>query len=284
MQKEICDFLQYLGGERGLSCSTIDAYRSDLLFFAKQVQDPFSEISRESIVEYFVKMGKRGVASSSLGRALIVVKLFFRFLTNENVLLQNPAACLENPKIWQLIPEVLSVEDVELLLKAPEKESSIGVRDFAILQVLYASGIRVSELCSLNIGSIFDDTIRVVGKGNKERIVPIAPSAVGAVDDYLIRFRQAGGGALFVSRRGRRIDRSDVWRRIKFYGKKMGITKSISPHTLRHSFATHLLENGADIRVIQEMLGHANIATTDRYTQISHKHICSAFEKFHPKP
>jgi integrase/recombinase XerD len=196
----------------------------------------------------------------------------------------DPTIYLESPKIWQLIPEVLTQEEVSRLLEAPDKESAEGVRDGAILQVIYASGLRVSELCQLNIGDLSDEQVRVVGKGRKERIVPIAKSAVAAVDEYLVRFRQEGDGPLFLSRRGKRIDRITVWERVKFYAKKVGITKVISPHTLRHSFATHLLENGADLRLIQEMLGHANVGTTDRYTHVSHKHLHDAFAKFHPRP
>jgi integrase/recombinase XerD len=186
--------------------------------------------------------------------------------------------------MWQLIPEVLTVEEVTRFLGAPDRETAVGARDFAIFQVMYASGLRVSELCGLNIGDISDDQVRVRGKGNKERVVPIAASAVAAVDHYLVHSRKEGDGALFLSNRGQRIDRVAVWERVKFYAKKAVISKEISPHTLRHSFATHLLENGADLRVIQELLGHANIATTDRYTHVSRKHLHAAFEKFHPKP
>jgi integrase/recombinase XerD len=190
--------------------------------------------------------------------------------------------------MWQLIPEVLSVAEVDALLKAPDVATAAGARDRAVLQVIYACGLRVSEACGLNLQDVGDQIVRVRGKGGKERVVPIAKSAVEAIDDYLTRFRQEGERAkhppLFVSEKGKRIDRILVWKRVKHYAEIAGIRKEISPHTLRHSFATHLLENGADLRVIQEMLGHSNIQTTDRYTHISQRHLAEAFEAFHPRP
>jgi integrase/recombinase XerD len=216
---------------------------------------------------------------------LIAVKVFFRYLKREGMIPQDPTLHLDTPKLWQLIPEVLSCEEVERLLAAPDQESPVGARDRAILEVLYASGLRVSEVCSLNIQDLDDTTLRVKGKGGKERVVPIAEVAVKAVDDYLTRFRgEQEEEALFLNERGKRMDRQLVWKQIKFYAKKAGIDKRISPHTLRHSFATHLLDNGADLRVIQEMLGHASIATTDRYTHVSQHHLKSAFDAFHPRP
>jgi integrase/recombinase XerD len=170
------------------------------------------------------------------------------------------------------------------LLAQPDPETALGARDKAILEVLYASGLRVSELCGLNIQDVGEEAVRVKGKGSKERIVPIAPSALQSVDHYLGKFREDEEKALFIGPHGKRIDRTVVWARVKFYAKKAAISKEISPHTLRHSFATHLLENGADLRVIQEMLGHSSISTTDRYTHISRKHLHEAFEKFHPRP
>jgi len=280
MEHEICDFLIYLGSEKGLSPRTLEAYGRDLRAFAKAVQNP----TNEAIVGYFQTLKEKGMASSSLCRALVAIKVFFRFLKREQLVSHNPTVFLESPKMWQLIPEVLTIDEVTRFLQAPDRESFIGARDLAIFQVMYASGLRVSEVCGLNIGSIGDDHVRVKGKGNKERVVPIAASAVESVDDYLLRFRKEGDGPLFITQKGHRIDRVTVWERVKFYAQRAGISKSISPHTLRHSFATHLLENGADLRVIQEMLGHAHIATTDRYTHVSHKHLHTAFEKFHPKP
>ena len=284
MEKEISDFLIYLGSEKGLSPRTLEAYGRDLRFFSNVISKSPNEVQGDHIVDYFQHLKSQGSASSSLCRALVAIKVFFRFLKREKIIPHNPTLFLESPKMWQLIPEVLTVNEVSLLLEAPDSESEVGARDRAIFQVMYASGLRVSELCGLNLGDVSDDQVRVKGKGNKERVIPIASSAVAAVDHYLIQFRKEGEGPLFLSSKGKRIDRVAVWERVKFYAKKVGITKSISPHTLRHSFATHLLENGADLRVIQEMLGHAHIGTTDRYTHVSRRHLHDAFEKFHPKP
>ncbi len=283
MEKEIADFLIYLGSEKGLSPHTLEAYGRDLKAFSQFASQKVEDVVGEHIIDYFQSLKSQGLASSSLCRALVAIKVFFRFLKREKIISNNPTIFLESPKMWQLIPEVLTIEEVSRFLEAPDIETSIGSRDRAMFQVMYASGLRVSELCGLDTGDISDDQIRVRGKGNKERVIPIAASAVAAVDDYLVRFRKEGDGALFLSSKGQRIDRVAVWERVKFYAKKAGISKEISPHTLRHSFATHLLENGADLRIIQEMLGHANIATTDRYTHISRKHLHDAFEKFHPK-
>ncbi len=285
MEREIADFLAYLGSEKGLSPHTLAAYGRDLLSFSKHSQGKKAEdVVGEQIIEYFQTLKTKGIASSSLCRALVAIKVFFRFLKREKIISQNPTLFLESPKMWQLIPEVLTIDEVSRFLEIPNSETPIGARDKAIFMVMYASGLRVSELCGLNTGDISDDQIRVRGKGNKERVIPIAASAVAAVDYYLTQFRTEGDGPLFLSSQGRRMDRVALWERVKFYGKKAGISKDISPHTLRHSFATHLLENGADLRVIQEMLGHSNIATTDRYTHVSRKHLHDAFEKFHPKP
>ncbi len=285
MESEILNFLTYLGSEKGLSPKTLEAYGRDLRFFAHFLGEmKVGDVTSEKIIFYFQSLKEKGIASSSLCRALVAVKVFFRFLKRERISNDNPTLFLESPKMWQLIPEVLTVSEVTRLLEAPDRESAEGARDRAILQVIYASGLRVSELCGLSIGDVSDHQIRVRGKGRKERVIPIAASAVQAVDDYLARFRKEGEGALFLSRGGRPMSRITVWERVKFYAKKAGITKKISPHTLRHSFATHLLENGADLRVIQEMLGHSHIATTDRYTHVSRKHLHEAFAKFHPKP
>ncbi len=285
MEREIADFLAYLGSEKGLSPHTLAAYGRDLLSYAKYSQGKKAEeVVSDQIIEYFQTLKNKGIASSSLCRALVAIKVFFRFLKREKIISNNPTVFLESPKMWQLIPEVLTVEEVSRFLAMPDIQTPIGARDKAIFMVMYASGLRASELCGLNLGDVSDDQVRVRGKGNKERVIPIAAAAVAAVDDYLTRFRTEGDGPLFLSSQGKRMDRVALWERVKFYGKKAGITKVISPHTLRHSFATHLLENGADLRIIQEMLGHSNIATTDRYTHVSRKHLHDAFEKFHPKP
>lgn len=286
------DFLSYLASEKGLAKNTLKAYGSDLALFLFYLEThgnlDVSQIRKDVIVDFLAKRQKEGMASSSLARILVAIKMFCRFLKREKVLSANEADFLESPKIWQLIPEVLTMQEVQKLLELPDVSTFLGSRDRAILEILYASGLRVSEVCSLNIYDVGDESIRVKGKGEKERIVPIASFSLKLVDSYLSSFRntltQKQETALFVSTKGHRISRQEIWSLVKGYSKKMGLSREISPHTLRHSFATHLLENGADLRVIQEMLGHSHIATTDRYTHISQKHLSDAFAKFHPRP
>lgn len=288
MKSWIQDFLIYLASEKGLAQNTLIAYETDLLAFMEFLGNKDLTLARKKdVIDFLEVKQKRGLASSSLCRALIAIKVFFRFLKKEALLQVPEIAFLESPKIWQLIPEVLSLEEIDLLLKAPDITSFLGARDRAILEVMYASGLRVSEACNLDFQDVGEESIKVKGKGGKERIVPIAKSSLAVVDEYLVKFRDQSKElttALFVTTKGKRIDRVNVWNRIKFYAKKVGLQKNISPHTLRHSFATHLLENGADLRIIQEMLGHAHIATTDRYTHISQKHLTTSFESFHPRP
>lgn len=279
----IADFLAYLATERGLSAHTCAAYGRDLRHFNQVVQREIKEVTPLEISLFLSHLKEKRYASSSLCRAVMALKVFFRFLKREGLVEKDVTVYLESPKIWQLIPEVLSQDEVMRLLNAPQKDSKEGLRDRAILHLLYASGVRVSELCMLNIQDVDDQFVRVKGKGGKERLVPIAKSAVQELDCYLVDGREEGGEALFLSLGGKRVTRFEVWKRVKYYAKKANIEKPISPHTLRHSFATHLLEHDADLRVIQEMLGHANIATTDRYTHISQKHLREAFDRFHPK-
>lgn len=242
------------------------------------------EVREEDVIAFLAQMRADHYATSSICRSLVAVRVFFRFLKREGSVERDITLHLDAPKMWQLIPEVLTTSEVDALLNAPDLNAFSGARDRALFLVLYASGLRVSEVCGLNLQDVDDQVVRVKGKGGKERIVPIAPAAVAAIDHYLVHFRKEEGSALFVTEKNRRIDRILVWKRVKVYAKRAGINKPISPHTLRHSFATHLLENGADLRVIQEMLGHANIATTDRYTHISTQHLSDAFNAFHPRP
>lgn len=284
---EIADFLAYIASEKGLALNTIEAYRRDLEKFIRFQEENHSQsislIDSIQIIAFLSSMKTEGFASASICRTLMAIKVFFRFLTRERMISSNPALYLETPKLWQLIPEVLSCEEVELLLKQPNTTVWKGARDHAILEILYASGLRVSELCSLDIYSIDDTTVRVMGKGGKERIVPIGEEAISAVDQYLLFLDGKEQKALFVNSRGKRMDRGSIWKMIKGYAEKAGIQKNISPHTLRHSFATHLLDNGADLRIIQEMLGHASISSTERYTHVSRSRLQEAFESFHPR-
>lgn len=290
MVDELADFLSFLASEKGLSKNTQEAYGRDLqrLIAHHDAATAWKGITEEDIVHHLSTLKDQGLASSSICRALVAIKVFFRFLKREGYIDKDPLALIETPKLWQLIPEVLTPQEVERLLLAPDINEPTGARDRAILEVLYATGIRVSELCRLDIHDVADEHLRAFGKGSKERLIPIGRKAIAAVDHYLLHHRDAIAAEhakpLFVTRTGERIDRISVWRMIKKYGENAHITKEISPHTLRHSFATHLLDNGADLRIIQEMLGHANIATTDRYTHISQKRLHEAFAAHHPRP
>jgi len=280
------NFLGYLAAEKGLSQNTIVAYRRDLSSFASSNND-FSSVGQKEISNYLAHLHQKELAPSSIHRAMMALKSFFRYLRREGIISSEETLYLDTPKMWQLIPEVLTEEEVKLILGAPSAEDFVGARDRALFEVLYGCGLRVSEGCGLDLFDVDDSFVRVKGKGGKERVVPIAASTTKKIDHYLLHFREKvplGSNALFVTRKGRRLDRGSVWQRIKLYAKKVGIDKPISPHSLRHSYATHLLENGADLRVIQELLGHASVATTDRYTQVSQKHLTEAFARCHPRP
>lgn len=284
------DFLTYLQSEKGLSSNTSLSYRSDLRkwhqFLIKKQISSLLSIEENTLIEFLMDLKGKGYATSSISRFLVALKTYLQFLKKEGLLKETLLLPFDSPKLERFLPQVLSKSQVEALLQTPCVAEEVGCRDLAILTTLYASGLRVSEVCSLNISHVGDRSVRVCGKGGKERIVPIAETALQAIDQYLVRFRHLHGEkeALFLTTKGKRIDRMSIWKQIKLYAKIANIPVSISPHTLRHSFATHLLENGADLRVIQEMLGHSHIGTTDRYTHVSSHHLKNAFDAFHPRP
>lgn len=284
----ILDFLDYLRSEKGLSSHTIEAYGHDVRLFASTLnKKEWSSVTSDTILNFLTHLKESSYATSSICRTLVAVKVFFRFLKKEGEIHVDLGRYFETPKIWQLIPQVLTVEEVDSLLSQPQIEDFIGARDQAILELLYATGMRVSELCQLQIQDLSDTFVKVKGKGKKERMIPVGKKAIVAVDHFLSQFRgevKQDEAPLFTSPRGKRINRITVWERVKFYAKSAGIEKSISPHTLRHSFATHLLDNGADLRLIQEMLGHEDIGTTDRYTHVTGNRLKTAFNMFHPRP
>ncbi len=291
LETELRDFISYIASEKGLALNSIEAYRRDIESFCKFLQFhgviSFAQAAETHIVDFLAQLKTQQYATASMTRHLIALKVLFRFLKREGVVDTNIALYLETPKLWQMIPEVLTYEEVKSLISQPDPKTELGARDQAILEVLYASGLRVSELCQLEINSVNDSFVRIMGKGNKERLVPIGQKAIAAVDHYLVNFRDrnldCSEQALFVTKKGKPLSRIAVWKLIKSYAKAAGIKKNISPHTLRHSFATHLLDNGADLRVIQEMLGHSNIGSTDRYTHVSRTHLHEAFNSFHPR-
>ena len=287
----IDDFLVFIASEKGLSKNTIEAYRRDTLSFVKYLQkrkcSDFSSVEESHIIGFLKQMKDAGFATSSMTRALIAVKVLLRFLKREKTITKDIGKYMQTPKLWQLIPEVLSISQIEEMIAACDSNNATGARDKAILEVLYGCGLRVSEVCTLGFYDVDDTHIRVFGKGGKERIVPIGKKAMEAIDHYITNFRgnvdEKQRPPLFISAKGKAIDRILVWKMIKKVARLCSIQKPVSPHTLRHSFATHLLDNGADLRVIQELLGHAHIASTDRYTHVSRSHLKKAFDAFHPR-
>lgn len=291
MNAGIDEFLSYISTEKGLSYNTVEAYKRDINNFYVHIernqQKALTDISESDIIDFLSEMQTCGYAAASISRALMTLKVFFQFLKKERLVPHNPALYLEMPRLWQQIPVVLTLTEIQTLIAMPDTDTEEGSRDVAILELLYSSGIRVSELCSLKLLDVDDTSVRVLGKGKKERIVPIGKPAITAIDAYLLNFRGLHDSehqeALFVTNKGHSIERVAVWKSVKKYASQAGITKSISPHTFRHSCATHLLENGAELRVIQEILGHATISTTDRYTHMNQTHLKRAFDAFHPR-
>lgn len=290
MKTDAEDFLIYLSSEKGAARNTLEAYRRDIdsfiAFLEKRNIHHWFEVQSDHLICFLSEKRNQKYASSSICRALVAIKVLFRFLKREQLIPTNFTLLLETPKLWQLIPDVLTQEELGRLFSQPDLTSRKGARDRAILELLYACGLRVSELCSLRLLDVDDHFIRIKGKGGKERMVPIGSKAIEAIDYYL-SFRDGEGAdredALFLGKRNRTIDRLTVWKLVKYYAKRAQITKTISPHTFRHTFATHLLDNDADLRVIQELLGHATISSTDRYTHVSYQHLHDAFQAFHPR-
>ncbi|WP_075883617.1 site-specific tyrosine recombinase XerD [Candidatus Protochlamydia sp. W-9] len=290
MIRDLEDFFIYLASEKGLAQNTLEAYQRDLLsfvtFLKQRSVNNWSQIHLQAIIDYLALKQQQHYASASICRALIAIKVLFRFLKREGMITTNILLLIETPKLWQLIPDVLSLEEIDRILAIPNIQTWRGARDKAILETLYACGLRVSELCQLKIYDVNDTFVRVLGKGGKERIVPIGQQAIVAIDCYL-SFREGGENSrnefLFITKKSKPLTRALVWKLVKFYARQASIFKSISPHTFRHTFATHLLDHGADLRVIQDMLGHASINSTDRYTHVSQIRLQQAFQAFHPR-
>ncbi len=299
----IQEFIDYLGVERGLAVNTLESYGRDLRQFLRYLkrrngEDPDDEgdelliegATRATVVAYVVWMRERGMASSTIARRLAAMRSFYNFMVQEDYMPRNPVRDVEVPKPDRRLPVVLTVEEVERLLRQPDPGDAIGMRDRAILELLYATGLRVSELVDLDLEHI--DTVRrqlrCIGKGDKERMVPMGSLSAQAVQRYLDAgrprlLRDVRERALFVNNHGRRLTRQGVWKIVKRHGASARIKKKITPHTLRHSFATHLLENGADLRSVQEMLGHADISTTQIYTHLTGGHLKDVYSRAHPR-
>ena len=294
MKKLLESFLEYLSVERGLAENTILSYNRDLksyiYFLKKKNINDVNTTNRTTIVSYLLLMQKKGKASSSISRACAAIKSFYQFLFREQLIDEDPTANLDAPKLEHRLPKVLTVEEVEKLLCQPDITTPLGMRDRAMLELLYATGMRVSELISISVENINLEMgfLRCIGKGSKERIVPIGDIAVDYIKDYIADARKKllngkESNILFLNRDGNGLTRQGFWKIIKKYSKEAEFDKKITPHTLRHSFATHLLENGADLRAVQEMLGHADISTTQIYTHITRSKIKEVYDKTHPR-
>lgn len=287
----ISDFIKYVVIEKGLSKNTKVAYQTDLNKFSEYLQQnnvtSLQELTRFNVQGFLTDIKNGGVSNNTHLRIFMTLRSFFSYLEKESLIKDNFMKLLHSPTRYQSLPHCLTQEEITLLLKAPDPNNFNGARDAVILEILYATGIRISELCTLNFYDIGDDSIRVIGKGRKERIIPVYQQALCALDHYLITFYPIKEpkitSPLFVSKKGIRIHRSSMWRKIQYYSRKVGLDKKISPHTFRHSFATHLLENGADIRVIQELLGHETITTTEKYLHITQTELQKNFSRYHPR-
>ena len=294
MREQIEEFLSYLELERGVRPTTRASYAQDLTLFAgfleRQRVESLAGV-QPAHVRAFLQWLRERSNPATVARKLAAIKGLFRFLEGQRVIQKSPTAFIETPRLWRRLPETLRVEEVTRLLGSVRAEG-LGRRDLAMLELLYGSGLRVSELVSLDLQSCHFEAgfIRCLGKGNKERIVPLGRSAAEALARYLklerprLVARRPDIQALFVNRRGARLTRQRVWQLLRRYASAGLITKAISPHTLRHSFATHLLEGGADLRVVQELLGHADISTTQRYTHVDRSRLKTVHDKYHPRP
>ena len=288
---QIQQFTAYLQTERDVSPHTLGAYRSDLaqlLTFA--LREKGEDVSAQDIDHLLLRRYLAGISKdtrkSTIGRKLAAIRSFFRFLLRRGMIVKNPAELIATPKKEQRLPFHLDIDQATTLMEAPDAEQKYALRDRAILELLYSSGLRVSELTGLNIGELDQAAgmVRVTGKGGKERIVPVGSRALEALQEYLAqRSGDSSRGAIFLNTRGGRINRRSVARVVDAHVMRIAAFKRISPHTLRHTFATHMLEGGADLRAIQELLGHASLSTTQKYTHVSIDRLMEVYDKAHPK-
>lgn len=295
MEEFLKEYLVHLKLEKNLSVNTISSYRNDLTAFLsflkdKNIIDP-SEVNPEHISSFFKLLNELGLSGTSSARYFSSLKGFFLFLIKNKYILKNPIEKISAPKLSKKLPSVLDVYEVEKILSQPDISDKFGLRDKAMLELFYACGTRVSELINLKISDLFfsDEIIRVFGKGSKERLIPIGSSAIKWINDYLklsrplLMKKSKSENYLFLNSRSSKLSRMGVWKIIDRYVKEAGIEKEVHPHTFRHSFATHLLEGGADLRAVQEMLGHADISTTQIYTHIDRDYIKQVHKQYHPR-
>ena len=290
-------FLSYLRVEKGLAANTLAAYGQDLakfMAFAEKRGRGLTRIRRDDVVDFLGSLYAQKLDSRSVARHLVTLRNFFRFALAEKMVKEDPTLNLESPKVWKRLPGHLSLEEVDRLLAQPHTAKPLGLRDKAMLELLYSTGLRVSELVGLTTGDLQVEMgcLRCIGKGDKERLVPVGRQAVGAVQEYLRAarpqlVRKAGGGRpsnyLFVNHRGSKLSRVGFWKILSAYGRRSGLRAKLTPHKLRHSFATHLLERGADLRSVQLMLGHADISTTQIYTHVIQERLKHIYKAHHPR-
>lgn len=290
----LMDYLHYLKVERGLSENTINSYGIDLKLFLEYLREneiPSSkQVNKEVIVNYMQSEKNNNKANSSILRSVSSLRKFFQYLAQEKIIEKDPMLLIDTPKKKQHLPQVLTKEEVEKLLRSPNTGQVLGLRDRAMLELMYATGLRISEIINLKLEDLHltMGTLQTLGKGHKERIVPVGDEAIKWVNRYLEEARpkllkQKRSNYLFLNFHGNNLTRQGVWKNLKAEVRKAGIQKNITPHTLRHSFATHILENGADLRIVQELLGHADISTTQIYTHLSNKQLADIYNRAHPR-
>ncbi len=293
MRNHIATFLHYVQVERGLAPTTVEAYRRDLEKFARYCQQhhlALVRIDRQHILDFLGQLYKQRLDSRSVARQLSSLRNFYRFLLQEEVIQHDPTLHVESPRIWKRLPGYLSLDEVERLLACPDTRTPAGLRDKAMLELLYATGLRVSELINVQVSDIQFEMgfLRCLGKGSKERVIPIGKVALAAVERYLAAgrpklVRQRAGSQLFLNRRGQALTRQGFWKLLRAYGQHAGIRSRLTPHRLRHSFATHLLERGADLRCVQMLLGHADVSTTQIYTHVAQERLRQIYRAHHPR-
>ncbi|PLS15396.1 site-specific tyrosine recombinase XerD [Bacillus sp. M6-12] len=296
MEYQLKDFIHFLTVEKGLAKNTLVSYERDLrsyLLYLNNVEKilDWNECRRTHIIHFLAHLKDQGKSAKTLARHIASVRSFHQFLIREKAADQDPSVHIDSPKLEKSLPKALSQAEVEALLDSPRENTHYGKRDKAMLELMYATGMRVSELISLDVSDVHAAMgfVRCVGKGNKERIIPIGQTALNAVEDYLTKGRphfanrKTKTESLFLNHLGNRLTRQGFWKILKKLAKEASIDKELTPHTLRHSFATHLLMNGADLRAVQEMLGHADISTTQIYTHVTNVRIKDVYSKFHPR-
>lgn len=291
-EDHVQDFLAHLAVERNLSPRTIDSYRRDLRQFSNWLDErglELNEVERSTLRNYLGARRDAGLSPRSAARALSALRSFFRFLVATEVQVNDPTANLRSPSLWKTVPRALTSDEIEVLLAAPDTATPLGLRDRAMIETLYATGLRVSELVGLTVDRVRLDPgyVRVVGKGRKERLVPLGDSAVMWIDDYGQRARpgldRERRPELFLNHRGGKLTRQGFWKILRGHALRADISSPISPHIVRHSFATHLVENGADLRSVQMMLGHASLTTTEIYTHVATQRLRRLYDEKHPR-